>query len=58
MAIAVVDLVRGGRADAGIVFRVDAINSTHIRIVDEAPSGEVAPVPFGQAVVWTCRSRP
>ncbi|MBX3237523.1 MAG: molybdate ABC transporter substrate-binding protein [Nitrospiraceae bacterium] len=52
---AVVDLVRGGRADAGIVFRVDAINSTHIRIVDEAPSGEVAPVPFGQAVVWTCR---
>lgn len=52
---AVVDLVRGGRADAGIVYRVDAINSAHVRIVDETPSGAPASVPFGQAVVWTCR---
>ena len=52
----VVDLVRTGQADVGIVYRVDAINSGDVRIVDEAPTGRHMPVQFGQAVVWTCRN--
>jgi len=52
----VVNLVRTGEADVGIVYRVDAINSGHVRIIDEAPAGTHTPVQFGQAVVWTCRN--
>ena len=51
----VVDLVRSGEAEVGIVYRVDAINSGQVRIIDEAPAGRYTPVQFGQAVVWTCR---
>jgi molybdate transport system substrate-binding protein len=51
-----VELVHGGQADVGIVYRVDAIHdSRHVRIIDETPGGAYAPVQFGQAVVWTCR---
>jgi molybdate transport system substrate-binding protein len=52
----VVDLVGGGEAEVGIVYRVDAINSGQVRIIDEAPAGRHIPVQFGQAVVWTCRN--
>ena len=52
----VVNLVRTGKADVGIVNRVDAINSGQLRIIDEAPAGRHTPVQFGQAVVWTCRN--
>jgi len=52
----VVNLVRTGEADVGIVYRVDAINSGHVRIIDEAPAGTHTPVQFGHAVVWTCRN--
>lgn len=48
-------LVRSGEADMGIVYRVDAINSGQVRIMDEAPVGTQTPVLFGEAVVWTCR---
>jgi molybdate transport system substrate-binding protein len=51
----VVNLVRTGQADVGIVYRVDAINSGQMRIIDEAPAGRYTPVQFGEAVVWTCR---
>jgi molybdate transport system substrate-binding protein len=51
----VVNLVGGGEAEVGIVYRVDAINSGQVRIIDEAPAGRQTPVQFGQAVVWTCR---
>ncbi len=51
----VMDLVRTGAADVGIVYRADAINSGKVRIIDEAPAGSFIPVKFGQAVVWTCR---
>ncbi len=51
----VVNLVHRGVADVGIVYRVDAINSGQVRIIDEAPAGTPTPVQFGQAVVWTCR---
>ena len=51
----ILNLVRTGQADAGIVYRVDAINGGQIRIVDEALDGAYTPVRFGHAVVWTCR---
>jgi molybdate transport system substrate-binding protein len=51
----VVNLVRTGKAEVGIVYRVDAINSREVRIIDETPAGMPTSVQFGQAVVWTCR---
>lgn len=50
-----VDLVHTGKADVGIVYRVDAINSRQVRIIDEAPAGTNTTVQFGHAVVSTCR---
>lgn len=52
----IVNLVRTGKADAGIVYRVDAINGGQVRIIDEAPGGAQTLVQLGQAVVWTCRN--
>jgi molybdate transport system substrate-binding protein len=51
----VMGLVESGRADAGIVHRVDAISSAQMRIIDEMPAGKHIPVAFGEAIVWTCR---
>lgn len=51
----IVNLIRTGAADVGIVYRVDAINNGHLRIVDETPAGANTSVQFGGAVVWTCR---
>lgn len=50
----IVNMVHTGQADAGIVYRVDAINNGRVRIIDEL-SG-YAPVQFGQALLWTCRN--
>lgn len=51
----VMNLLGAGKADVGIVYRVDAINDGQVRIIDETPGGMHTPVRFGQAVVWTCR---
>jgi molybdate transport system substrate-binding protein len=51
----VMSLLGAGKADVGIVYRVDAINGGQVRIIDETPGGKHTPVVFGQAVVWTCR---
>jgi molybdate transport system substrate-binding protein len=51
----IVNLVHTGEADMGIVYRVDAINSGQVRIIDETPAGTHTPVQFGGAVVSTCR---
>lgn len=51
----VMSLIESGKADAGIVQRVDAIGSGRMRIIDEMPAGKHTPVQFGEAVVWTCR---
>jgi molybdate transport system substrate-binding protein len=51
----IVNLVYKGKADMGIVYRVDAINNGQVRIIDEAPAGTPTSVQFGHAVVWTCR---
>ena len=44
----IMDLVRTGEADAGIVYRADAINSGNVRIIDENPAGTHTPVYFGK----------
>lgn len=51
----VMNLVETGKADQGIVYRVDAIGNGHMRIIDEVPPGRHMPVQFGGAVVSTCR---
>jgi molybdate transport system substrate-binding protein len=51
-----VSLVHAGKADVGIVYRADAINSAQVRITDETPAGTHMPIQFGHAVVWTCRA--
>jgi molybdate transport system substrate-binding protein len=48
-------LIHAGKADVGLVYRVDAINGGQVRISDETPIGTYVPVQFGQAVVATCR---
>ncbi len=51
----IMNLVETGKADAGIVYRVDAIGSGRMRIVDETPAGKHTTVQFGEALVSTCR---
>lgn len=51
----VMSAVQGGKADVGIVYRVDAIGNGQVRIIDETPAGAHISVRFGEAVVWTCR---
>ena len=53
----IMDLIHTGKADVGLVYRVDAINGGQVRISDEAPVGTYMPVQFGHAVVWTCREK-
>lgn len=51
----IVNLIHTGKADVGIIYRVDAINDSHVRIIDENPAGMHISVRFGEAVVSTCR---
>jgi molybdate transport system substrate-binding protein len=51
----IMNLIGTGKADVGLVYRVDSINSGHVRISDEDPLGTLLPIQFGQAVVSTCR---
>lgn len=51
----IVTLIEKGQADVGIMYRVDAINSGQVRIIDESPADAYTPVQFGEAIVWTCR---
>jgi len=51
----ILHLIHTGKADVGLVYRVDAINGGQVRISDETPAGSYAPVKFAQTVVWTCR---
>lgn len=52
----IMDLIRMGKADVGLVYRVDSINSGHVRISDDDPFGTLVPIQFGQAVASTCRA--
>jgi molybdate transport system substrate-binding protein len=52
----IVNLIRTGKADVGLVYRANVINSRYVRISDEDPLGTDMPIQFGQAVVSTCRA--
>jgi molybdate transport system substrate-binding protein len=52
----IMNLIRTGKADVGLVYRVDSINTGHVRISDEDPFGTLVPIQFGQAVASTCRA--
>lgn len=52
----ILNLVQNGRADMGMVYRVDAIsNGGKVVIIDETPAGIHTPVQFGHAVVKPSR---
>jgi molybdate transport system substrate-binding protein len=51
----VMNLITTRRADVGIIYRSDAINSGQMRIIDETPGGKYTSVQLGEAMVWTCR---
>ena len=52
----ILNLIRTRRADVGLVYRANMINSPYVRISDEAPAGNDVTIPFGQAVVANCRA--
>ena len=52
----IMEMIRTGKADVGLVYRVDSINSGHVRISDDDPFGTFVPIQFGQAVASTCRA--
>ena len=51
----ILDLLRTGKADVGLVYRANLINAGSVRISDESPISKHAPIQFGQAVVSNCR---
>lgn len=51
----IMQLLQTGKADVGLVYRIDTIHNGQVRISDETPLGTYVPVQFGQAVVSTCR---
>jgi molybdate transport system substrate-binding protein len=51
----VMSLITTRRADVGIIYRSDAINSGQMRIIDETPAGKYTSIKLGEAMVWTCR---
>lgn len=53
---AVLDLVSKGEAEIGVVYRTDAINDEHVRILDTAPADSHTPVRYGIAAVWTAKN--
>ena len=51
----ILELIRTGKADVGLVYRANVINSGDMRISDEIPVGKDVQIQYGQAVVSTCR---
>ncbi|MEX5217477.1 MAG: molybdate ABC transporter substrate-binding protein [Nitrospiraceae bacterium] len=52
----ILTLIRTGKADVGVVYRANLINTGYVRISDEAPVGPDVSIQFGQAVVSNCRT--
>lgn len=52
----ILDMIRDGKADLGLVYRIDTINGGQVRISDETPFDRPVQVRFEQAVVSTCRA--
>jgi molybdate transport system substrate-binding protein len=51
----ILKLIRTGKAEVGLVYRANVINSADVRISDETPLGHEVRIQFGQAIVSTCR---
>jgi molybdate transport system substrate-binding protein len=49
-------LIRAGKADVGLVYRANLVNTGYVRISDDSPMGTDMPILFAQAVVSTCRA--
>jgi molybdate transport system substrate-binding protein len=49
-------LIRAGKADVGLVYRANLINTGYVRISDNTPMGPDMPILFAQAVISTCRA--
>jgi molybdate transport system substrate-binding protein len=54
-SVDVMSLITTRRADVGIIYRSDAINSGQMRIIDETPAGKYTAIQLGESMVWTCR---
>lgn len=49
-------LIHAGKADVGVVYRANLINTGYVRISDDSPMGTDMPILFAQAVVSTCQA--
>jgi molybdate transport system substrate-binding protein len=49
-------LIRAGKADVGLVYRANVINTGYVRMSDGAPMGTDVLIQFAQAVVASCRA--
>lgn len=54
-SVDVMSLITTRKADVGIIYRSDAINSGQMRIIDETPAGKYTAIQLGESMVWTCR---
>ncbi|HXX76455.1 MAG TPA: molybdate ABC transporter substrate-binding protein [Nitrospiraceae bacterium] len=52
----IMDLIRTGKADVGLIYRVNTVDSVYVRISDETLMETPVPIQFGQAVASTCRA--
>ena len=52
----ILNLIRTGRADVGLVYRANLINTGYVRISDAAPIGTDVAIQFGQAIMSNCRA--
>ena len=52
----ILHLIATGKADVGLVYRANMINSGDVRMSDERPIGRDVSIQFGQAVVSNCRA--
>jgi len=50
----VINLVKSGEADVGVMYRVDVAANPKLQIIDQVPAPIRSPVLFAGAVVWTC----
>jgi len=52
----IMNLIRAGKADVGLVYRVDMVNNGYVRTSDENPITTHGTIQFAQGVPSTCRA--
>ena len=55
-SVEILNLITTGKADVGLVYRANMIDSAEVRMSDELPIGREVSIQFGQAVVSNCRA--